>query len=67
MSATGEDDHLIFPHNLSSVDYLSIYDAGDNNVVGLIHTNPDSADTTEPYMKDEDVVDIMGYYIMDPM
>ena len=60
MSSTGEDDKLIFTQNFYSCDYLFVYDAGDNNVVGLIQTIPDSADTSESYMPDEDMVDTMG-------
>ena len=41
MSATGEYDHLIFPQNFSSGDFLSVYDAGKNNVVVLIHPTKD--------------------------
>ena len=67
MSSTGEYDHLIFPHNLSSSDYLFVYAAGENNVVILIQNTPDSADTTDFYMTDEDVVDNMGDDIIETM
>ena len=45
MSATGEYDYFIFPHKFSSGDYLFVYSGDDNNVVGFIHTTPDSEDT----------------------
>ena len=60
MYSTREDDHLVFKHKLSSGDYLFVYSASENNVVGLIHPTPDSVDTPEAYTKDEDVVDTTG-------
>ena len=50
MSATGEDDHLIFPQKFSSSDYLFFYSAGDNSVAGLIQTTLHGADTPEDCM-----------------
>ena len=47
MSVTREDDHLFFPQNFSSGDYSFVYAADNNNVVGLIHPIPYSADTSE--------------------
>ena len=55
------------PQNFSSDDNLFFYTSGDNNVVRLIQPTPDSAYTMESYIKDEDVVDIMGYDVLDPM
>ena len=45
MSVTREDNNLIFPQNLFLGDCLYVYDAGDNNVLGLIHLTPDGTDT----------------------
>ena len=67
MSATGEDEHLIFLHNFSSGDYFFVCADGNNNVVGLIQITPDSVDTPEAYMIDFDVVDTMGYDILEAM
>ena len=57
----------MFPHNFSSGDYLSGYDAGDNFVFGLIYTTPDSADTIDAYMKYYGVVDTIENYMLDKM
>ena len=67
MSDTGEEDHLIFSQKLYSGDYLFVYDADDNSVVGLIYPTPDSSDTLEDYIPDEDVFDTMGDDIMEAM
>ena len=67
MSSTGEDDHSFFPQKFSYSDYLFVYTDGNNNVVDLIHTTPDSADTPEACMPDEDVVDIMGDDMLEAM
>ena len=67
MSATREDDHLVFLRKFSSVDYLFVYDSGDNNFVGLIQPTTDIADTLEVYMPYEDVVDTTGDYILEVM
>ena len=50
MSATVEDDHLIFTQKFSSGYNLFVYAVGYNNVVGLIHPTPESADTPEAYI-----------------
>ena len=67
MSATREDAHLIFTQNFSSGDYLFVYAYGDNNIVGLITPTPDSEDTLEAYIPDEDVVDTMEVDILEAM
>ena len=67
MSATREDDHLIFPQKLSSSDYFCVYDSGDNNVVSLIHINTYSAYTPYDYITDEDMVDTMEDDILEEM
>ena len=61
MYSTRKDDHLVFKHKLSSGDYLFVYDAGKNNVVGLIHPIPDIEDKLEDYTQDKDVIDTTGY------
>ena len=61
MYTTGEYYHLIFPYNFSFGDYLFVYDAGKNNVVGLIHPIPDIEDKLEDYTQDKDVIDTTGY------
>ena len=58
---------MIFPQKLSSGDYLFVYDACDNNVVGFIHPTPDSADTPEAYITDEDVVNTTVDDILEAM
>ena len=67
ISATGKYCHLIFPHKFSSGYYLFVYAAGYNIVVSLINPTPDSADTPEDYITDEDVVDTMGDDILEAM
>ena len=67
MFATGEYDCLIFSQKLSSGEYFCVYVAGDNNVVGLIHTNLDSSDILDAHMTDEDVVDAIVYDMMEEM
>ena len=52
MSATVEYYHLIFPQKFSYGDYFFFYSVGDNNVVGLIHTTPESEDTPEAVIPD---------------
>ena len=59
MSATREDDNLIFTQKLSFVDYFFVYADGDNNVVSLIQPTPDRAYTTEDSVTDKDVVGTM--------
>ena len=46
MSATRKYDYLIFTHKFSSSDYIFVYAADDNKIVGLIHTTLYGADTT---------------------
>ena len=67
MYANIENDQLIFTQKFSSFDYFFFYASGDNNVVSLIQPTPDSEDTLEDYMPDEDVVDKMGYDIIEAM
>ena len=67
MSSTVEYCHLMFPQKLSSSDYLFFYADGENSVVGLIQPTKDSADTPEVYISYEDVVDNMGYYMLEGM
>ena len=67
ISTTVEHDHLIFLQNFSSRDYFFLYDSDDNNVVGLIHPNPEITDTTYSEIQDEDVVDTMGYDMLEAM
>ena len=58
---------MICPQKFFSGDYLFVYDAGEKNVVGLIYHTPDSEYTTEAYMKNDDVVDTIGYNMMEAM
>ena len=67
MSATVEDEHFTSPQNFSSGDYLSIYATDDNNVVILIQSTPESADTQKADMPDEEMVDTMGDDITEEM
>ena len=67
ISATVKYDHLVFTQNFSSGDYLFVYADGENNVVSLIHPNPDSEDTPEAYMPVVYVVDIMVDYILESL
>ena len=46
---------------------IFFYDTGDNNVFGLIQPAPDSEDTLEAYIIDEDVVDTMVDYMLESM
>ena len=59
-----EYDHLVFPNKFPSGDYFFVYDASDNNVACLIQPTPNSADTPNAYMTDEEVVDTMVYDMM---
>ena len=61
MYATGEYSHLIFPQKFFSKDYYFAYASADDNFVGLLQLNPDSVDTTEAEILDEDVVDTIRY------
>ena len=67
MSATGEYDHQIFLQKFSYGDSFFVYDADKDNIVGLIHNTPDSEDKLEAYMTYEDLVDTMGYDILEAM
>ena len=44
-----------------------VYASGENNVVSLIQSNPDSADTPEAYATDKDVAMNMGDYMLESM
>ena len=59
ISATGEDDRLLFTQRLSSSNYFFVYAAGENNVVGLIQPTPDITYTLEAYITYDDVIDTM--------
>ena len=67
MFATGEYDHLTFPQKLYSGDYFFVYYSNENNVVSLIYTTLCIVDKLESGMLDEDVVDNMGYYMLEAM
>ena len=58
---------LDFSQNLYYGDYLFVYAYDDNNVVALINPTPESADTPEAKMPYEEVVDTMGYDMLDEM
>ena len=58
---------MVFPHKLFFCDYFFVYASDDNNVVVLIHPNQDGADKTEAEILDYEVVDNMGYDIMEAM
>ena len=66
-SSTGEDEQFFFTQMLSSGDYFFVYAAGENNGVGLIQPTPDSVDTPEAYITDEDVVDTIIVDILEAM
>ena len=67
VSATREYDHLILPHKFSSSEYLLFYAADENNDVGLIHPTKESADTLEGDILYEDMIDTMGYDMLEAM
>ena len=67
ISATGEDDHLIFTQKVSSGNYFFVCDNGDNNVVGLIQPDTDITDTPESYIPDDGGVGTMRYYMLEAM
>ena len=67
MSTTGEYDQLIFPQKLYYGDYFFVYDAENNNVVGLIQKHPESGYTTESDIPYKDVVDTMVDGMMEAM
>ena len=57
----------IFSQKFYSGDYLFVYYSDDNNVVVLIKPTPEGADTLEADMPYKEVVDTMGYNILDEM
>ena len=57
----------MFTQNFSYGEYLFFYASGENNVVSLIQSNPDSADTPEAYITDEDVVNTTVDDILEAM
>ena len=57
----------MFSQKLYSGDYSFVYASDDNNIVVLIQTTPESADTLKDNMPYEDVVDTMGGYMLDKM
>ena len=67
MYVTREYDHLIFLQKFYPSSYLFVYNSYENNVVGLIHTTPESEDTTESEIQDEGDVDTMRYDMMEAM
>ena len=58
---------LDFSQKVYSSDYLFVYDSDNNNDVVLIHTTPENADTPEADIPYEEVVDTMGYDMLDEM
>ena len=56
-----------FSQKFYSGDYLFVYASDDNNVDVFIQTTPYSADTPEDEMPYEEVVDTMGYDMLDEM
>ena len=64
---TEEGGQLIFPWKFYSSDYLFVYAADENNVVCLIHPTPQSEDTLESEILDQDVVDTMVDYMLEEM
>ena len=67
MSTTGEDGKFICSQKLSYDDYLFFYDDDYNNVVDLINTTPESEDTPQAEISDEDLVDTMLDDMLDDM
>ena len=67
MSATVSDGHQIFSQKFYSGDYLFFYASDENNVVVLIKPTLQSAYTPEADMPYEEVVDTMGYDMLDEM
>ena len=66
ISATWEDDHLIYPQNFSYNDFF-IYAIHYNNVVSLLSTTPDIWDIPEADIPDEYVVDTIWDDTMEAM
>ena len=58
---------LDFSQKFYSGDYLSVYVSDDNNVVILIQTTPEIADTPEAEIPYGEVVDTMGDDMLDEM
>ena len=56
-----------FSQKLYSGDYFFVYASDEHNVVVLIHPTPEIADTPEADMTYDEVVDTMGYDILDEM
>ena len=56
---------LDFPQKLYSVEYLYVYASYENNCVVLRQSTPYSADAPDAEMPYEEVVDTMGYDILD--
>ena len=67
MYATGEDDHFIFPQKFSSTDHSFVYADDDDNIVGVLQTTPEGADTLEFEIPDQELVDTMGDDMMEAM
>ena len=67
MSATVEDDHLIFTQKFFSSDYFFAFSGANNSVSGLIQTTTYSADIPVDYMPDEDLVDTMVNDMLEAM
>ena len=67
MFNTGEYYYQVYPKNFSSGDYSFVYAADDNNVVGLLQSTPQIANTPEVQIPDEDVVDTMEGDILEAM
>ena len=58
---------MVFSQKLFSGNYFFVYASGDNDVVVLIHPNPDSAETLESEITDEEVFDNMGDDMLEEM
>ena len=58
---------LDLSHKLYSGDYLFLYASDENNFVVLIKPTPESEYTPEAEMTYEEVVDTMGYDMLDEM
>ena len=58
---------LFFSQKFFPGDYLFVYYYDDNNFVALIYANQDSADTPEAEIPDEDLVDTVGYDMLEAM
>ena len=58
---------MVLPQKLFSGDYLLVYASDENNVVVFINPNPESADTLEAEMTNEEVDYTMGCDMMEEM